>query len=245
MNLLLDYSLIEQKGLGEPKIDPRKQYNDRYNDTTTIYYKSHRVKRTDPITFEPLRTDLSFKFALMWDPNTGNRLENDPFGPLLFHPMNLLQHFYYSRLNGLWNEPKDGYEGYYGDAVGSGEDITLSRGIYPERYLFRLPIMDCYLKKGHNMNVTTMGPKLTEREVCQLDRLINKHWSNHTLYESIYKKIGSLFKLKCYYDVAISKDPINTDLSGLELGNREYILKQVDPNLCLNRIAVEAIKNMY
>jgi hypothetical protein len=245
MDILLDFSLVEQKGIGEAKIDPKKQYENIYDDTTYVYYKSHRVKKTDPITFDILKSESSFRFHDMWDPNTGYRTINDPFGPLCFHPMNLLQHFYHSRLNGLWIEPNDGYEGYYGDVVGAGEDIILSRGIYPERYLFRLPVPNCYLKKGSNMSIITMGPKLTNREICEIDRLINKYWSNHILYDTIYTKIGSLYKLKCYYDVAISMDPVNMDLSGLELGNRDYILKQEDPNMCLNRTAIEVIKNMF
>ena len=145
MDMLLDFSEIEQIGIGEPVIDPKKQYLDSYNDTTCIYYKDHRTKKTDPITFEKLKDELSFKFYQMWNPYTGNRYldQTDIFGPLVFHPINLLQHFYQSRLNGLWIPPVDGYEGYYGDAMGSGNDIELSRGTYPERYLFRLPISDC------------------------------------------------------------------------------------------------------
>jgi len=243
--MLLDFSSIEQKGVGEAKIDPKKLYDNSYDDTTCVYYKSHRIKITDPIMFDELKIKSSFKFSDMWDPNTGNRTGEDPFGPLYFHPINLLNHFYQTRLNGLWINPNDGYEGYFGDVVGSGEDITLSRGIYPERYLFRLPIPNCYLKKGHNMSIITMGPKLTNREICELDRIINKYWSNHEMYETIYTKIGSLYKLKCYYDVAIAKKPVDIDLSGLELGNREHILKQADPNMCLNRTAVEVIKNMF
>lgn len=245
MDILLDFSSIEQKGVGEPIIDPKKQYALMYDDTTCTYYKEHRLKRTDPITFDTLEAKSSFKFLDMWDPDTGNRTGIDPYGPLCFHPMTLLHYFYESRLNGLWINPNDGYEGYFGDVVGSGDDIAMGRGIYPERYLFRLPISNCYLKKGHNLSIITMGPKLTNREICELDRLINKYWSNDKLYETIYKKIGSLYKLKCYYDIAIAKDPVSMDLSGVELGNREHILKQENPNLCLNRTSVEILKNMF
>ena len=50
--------------------------------------------------------------------------------------------------------------------------------------------------------------------------------------------------MKHYYDVAISKDPLTFDLSGLEFGDKIFILKQANPNLCLNRLAVEKLKNM-
>lgn len=245
MDILLDFTDVEQKGVGEPIIDPQKLYLNSYDDTTCVYYKQHRIKKIDPIMFDVLNDKSSFKFSDMWDPNTGNRIGIDPFGPLYFNPINLLNHFYHSRLNGLWIESNDGYEGYYGDIVGAGEDIALGRGIYPERYLFRLPISNCYLKKGHNMSIITMGPKLTNREICELDRLINKYWSNDQLYERVYKKIGSLYKMKCYYDIALAQDPVNMDLSGVELGNGELMLKQENPNLCLNRTSVEVLKNMF
>lgn len=245
-DMLLNFSMVEQKGVGEPVIDPKKIYLATYDDTTCIYYKKHRSKHTDPIMFDVLKSkSSSFKFCDMWNPDTGNRIGIDPFGPLYFHPINLLQHFYWNRLNGLWVEPNNGYQGYYGDTVGAGEDIEMGRGVYPERYLFRLPISNCYLKKGHNMSIITMGPKLTTSEICEIDRIINKFWSNDQIYEKIYKKIGSLYKLKCYYDVAIAKDPINMDLSGIELGNREHILKQPNPNMCLNRNSVEILKKMF
>ena len=92
-------------------------------------------------------------------------------------------------MNGLWIPPENGYEGYYGDLVGAGEDIMIQcRGTYPERYLFRLPISNCYLKKNQKLSIITMGPKLTEREICLLDRLLNKYWTHHHIYNEFYKK---------------------------------------------------------
>lgn len=249
MDLLVDFSFTEQKGVGDKKEDPIKKYMELYDDTTCLYYKSHRVKKIDPITFDELTDTTAFKFAPMWDPFTGTRTNDDPFGPLYFHPMNLLQCIYTARLKTLWVEPSDEndglYEGYFGEGVGQGEDFEIvGRGIYPERHAFRLPIQNCYLKKGHKMTLVTMGPKLTDKEICELDRIIKKHWSRHHLYRKIYEKIGSLYKLKCYYDIAISKDPLSMDLSGVELGKREDALKQENPSMYLNRTAVEVMKNM-
>lgn len=250
MDLLFDFSSVTIPDTNKPKEekkDPKKEYIKRYDKTTIIDYKTLRIKKEDPIIYERISDDVAFKFPYMWDAYTGNRLDElDPYGPLYFHPINLLQYFYNSRLRSLWIAPsEDGYVGYYGDGVGQGENFEiLGRGNYPERYVFRLPILDCYLKKNHNNSIITMGPKLTDREICALDRLIVKYWSHHKLYESIYKKIGSLYKLKCYYDVAIAKTPLNMDLSGIDLGKREDVMKHENPNMYLNRLAVDAMINM-
>lgn len=243
--IIFDFTNLEQKEIGEIKIDPKRKYEIDYDSTTCVYYKSYRIKKIDPISFKRVIEESAFKYPHMWDCYTGNILGDDPYGPLYFNPINLLCHFYQSRLTGLWIPPENGYEGYYGDLMGAGEDITIQcRGIYPERYIFRVPIPNCYLKKNHNLSIVTMGPKLTDREICALDRILIKHWSKHHLFNKLYKKIGSLFKMKHYYDVALAKEPLKMDLSGLDLGNREYILKQDNPNLCLNRYAVEVLKKM-
>ena len=249
MNLFVDYSSVTQTGIGEKSVPVIKKYNNDYDNTTCLYYKSHRIKKTDPITFDELTNNNAFKFANMWDPYTGKRSSDDPFGPLYFHPINLLQHIYQNRLKGLWIEESDEengfYEGYYGEGVGAGEDFAIiGRGIYPERHIFRLPVPNCYLKKTHRMSLITMGPILTNREICEIDRLLTKYWSQHKFYTKIYKKIGSLYKLKCYYDIAISKSPLSMDLSGVDIGKKEDILKQSNPNMYLNRLAVEALKKM-
>lgn len=246
MDLILDFSNETQKGIGEEIIDPKKQYDQTYDDTTCVQFRSFRINRIDPMTYTELGETNVFKFAKMWDPYTGIRSETDDFyGPLYFHPINLLIYFYEYRLRGLWIETNDGYEGYYGDGLGAGEDFTIPcRGIYPERYLFRLPIIDCYLKKGHKLSLITMGPCLTDREMCEMDRILVRSWSNDYDYIRIYNKIGSLFKLKHYYDVAMAKKPLEMDLSGLELGDRDFALKQNDPNSYINRMAVEVLKKM-
>ena len=74
----------------------------------------------------------------------------------------MIRHYYKRRLKLLWNEPKDEsggfYQGYYGDAVGSGEEINIpGRGTHQELYLFRLPIDDCYLPPDSDLSVPTMG----------------------------------------------------------------------------------------
>jgi hypothetical protein len=55
--------------------------------------------------------------------------------------------------------------------VGSGENINIiGRGECPEKYLFRLPIIDCYLEKDYNKSIITMGPKLTIEEITALSQ---------------------------------------------------------------------------
>jgi hypothetical protein len=244
-NMMVDFTAVEQAGIGEIKLDPKEIYLNCYDDTTTVYYKAHRIKKTDPITYEELNDDTCFKFKYMWDPYTGKRLDEDPYGPLCFNPINILRHIYGIRLNKLWMDGEDGFEGAFSDGVGSGEDIEIpSRGIYPECHIFRLPVSNCYLKKTHKLSLVSMGPLLTNREICELDRLIVKKWTNSKFYRKIYKKIGSLYKLKCYYDIALAKNPIDMDLSCVDMGTREEALEQENPNLYLNFRAVEIIRDM-
>lgn len=249
MDIFVDFSNIEQDDIGKKKETYTSLYKDIYDKTTCLYYKSYRIKKTDPITFEELNNENAFKFSQMWDPYTGMRKEEDPYGPLYFNPMTILQHIYLQKLNNLWiddSDEKEGYyEGYYGESIGAGKNLEiLGRGIYPERYLFRLPIPNCYLKLDHNMNLITMGPKLTDKEIYTLDRLITQKWSHHKLYKTIYKKIGSLFKLKCYYEIAIAKKPTSMNLTGIDICKKSIINKQKNPDAYLNRMAIEMIKKM-
>lgn len=244
INMLVDFTSIKEEKIEDNK-KPKILYKQDYDLTTTLHYKLHRIKKTDPFTDEKLDEKTCFRFAFMWDPYSGKRLEEDPYGPLYFNPIYLLRHFYQMRLNKLWMDGEDGFEGAFSDGVASGEDIEIpSRGIYPECYLFRLPIPDCYIKNTHNMSIVTMGPKLNNSEICELDRLIVKYWSDNKYYNKIYKKIGSLFKLKCYYTIALAKNPTEMDLSGLNIGTREEALEQDNPNLYLSFRAVEAIRDM-
>ena len=253
MDIFVDYSSIEQKGIGVKQLDPKKLYMNEYDDITRVYYKKHRINHTDPITFEKMSENTSFKYPYMWDPYTGKILESDPYGPIYFHPMNLLIYFYNNRLKTLWEEQSvdnnGRWSGWYGSGVGMGEDFEIkSRGIYPERYIFRIPIQNCYLKKGHKLSLVTMGPKLSNSDICMLDNLIVTYWSKHKLYNNIYKKIGSLYKMKCYYDLAISLSPlqmyINLNNIDIDVPSKENIMKQKNPKTYLNEYAVEVLKNM-
>ena len=273
MNMFVDYSDVKQTNIGIKPIqitsNEHSKYSEDFDDTTCSYYKSHRLKKTDPITYEKLTDENAFKFPYMWNPYTGARSDKlDPYGPLYFNPINLLLNIYHSRLKTLWlvmggedddnngdnNDNGDGeeneenereiFEGY-GEGVGAGEDFEIiGRGIYPEQHIFRLPVPDCYLKKGHRMSLITMGPVLNSREICELDRLIKKYWTHRKEFNTIYHSIGSIYTLKCYYDIAIAKNPSSMDLSCVEIGNKNRVMEQDNPDTYLNRTAVDALRRM-
>tara|TARA_X000000950_G_C13907864_1_gene657694 strand:- start:2081 stop:2863 length:783 start_codon:yes stop_codon:yes gene_type:complete len=188
-----------------------KIYNER--DTKKVNnYKSYREEKIDPILLEklPLRgfdDSLLFKFEYKWNPYTGERYEiKDKDGPLYFDPNVLIHYFYTNRFNNLWidgyYENSDFIQGHYGDALGKFPDFEImGRGKHPEMYLFRLPIIDCYLEEGFNMMEVTMGPILTDKEVKKINTL-SKKYGDYFKKEFKYKR-PNLCKLKTLYDKAV------------------------------------------
>lgn len=225
--------------------DRSSSYDQDYEERTTEYYKTLRLRKMDPIVNIDLDDSNSFKFYWMWDPYTGERKEKDPHGPLYFDPDALIHYYYINRLKNLWNEPIDEtggyYEGYYDMLVGIGDNINVvGRGPCPEKYLFRIPIIDCYLEKDYNKSVITMGPQLTDEEAKEIDRLAQK---NHTNYKMMFKRQRpSLYEMKRQYDIAINKNP---DISHILDKNKEYTEEELK-NLKYkeNCKAVDKLKNM-
>lgn len=176
----------------------------------TIKYAQYRKEYIDPITLDSISpglidSDNVFKFYYKWDPYTGEKTEIDPLGPLCFDPHALMYFYYSNRLRHLWNQTtdEDGNVMYFfGDGVGNGDDFYLpSRGEHPDWYLFRLPIIDCYLGKDHNDQVVTMGPKLTKDEIKQLVKLASKSQKINSSYpKKNYKKLVTL-----YHDSIVKK----------------------------------------
>ncbi len=179
---------------------------------TEEYYKNLRKLKMDPISLEIVPYNIAFMFYYQWDPYTGERLGRDPYGPLHFHSIHIAYYFYKNRYRHLWVQPLDEgtdggyYGGYYSDGVGSGKDFNIkSRGSFPERYLFRLPIQNCYLTSYHNRQIPTFGPMLTDYEIIELDGILR---SLKKEYKNEYGKYPiSLVKLKSLYDAAICKEP--------------------------------------
>lgn len=228
-------------------------YKKDYDETTTKFYRTLRENKINVIMQENtgFSPEKAFCFKYQWDPYTGNILEQDPYGFLYFHPDDLIRYFYIKRLDKLWTDPVDlqhGYhiQGYYGEAVGSGEDIMIvGRGAYPESYLFRLPIFDCYLEKNHDMSLITMGPKLTLEDLMEIDSIAEKSYKNN--YKNQYgKKRPSLATMKILYDQAISKEPnLDNIIEYQNLKNKNISKEKLQEfRDKANRIAVDALRKM-
>lgn len=186
-------------------------YTMQYDNRTTQYYKTLRICHIDPILNMDVDEKIAFKFTSQWDPYTGERISDDPFGALYFHPATLIYYFYTHRLDGLWKDavdtPEGFYEGYYDMLVGSGEELeVVGRAKYTELYLFRLPILDCYLTSEHNKSFITMGPKLNDSEIDNLESLSQLPNIKKEYFEMFQRNIPSIKKMKSLYDNAISKN---------------------------------------
>lgn len=209
-----------------------------YDHQTSEHYRALRAQKMDPFEFIPLDDSTGFKFSAQWDAYTGERQGVDPYGPLYFNPDGLVWFFYLQRLNGLWVNSTGEYEGYYDNHVGAGEDIEIiGRGKFPEQYLFRLPISDCYLTKDHSLKFTTLGPKLTQSEIEEIDK------KARTFGNSFAKKYGvnrpSLVAMKKWYDQAISKIPAIENADKLTFEQKQIAWTKA------NRLAVEHLKAMH
>jgi len=185
-----------------------------YDKQTCVHYKKLRDQHIDPITLEPVDENKAFKYYFKWNPFSGDKGQIDSDGPLCFSPISLAKYFYMNRLKNLWSvavsDERGEQTGYYGNAVGNGPDFNIiSRGDHPEWYLFRLPIIDCYMPENGNDQFITLGPKLTEKEITEIHELAQKY------YKQEYKDLFSHKKGKQYgllylyneYQNAIDKVP--------------------------------------
>ena len=57
-----------------------------YNNNTTEYYYAIRKSKTDPLIEIEVEDSYAFKFVYEWDPYTGIRGKEDPYGALYFDP---------------------------------------------------------------------------------------------------------------------------------------------------------------
>ncbi len=91
--------------------------------------------------------------------------------------------------------------------MGAGINFTIkSRGSYPERYLFRIPIPNCYLTIDHNNQIPTFGPMLTNDEVDELNTLLQNQIKKY--YRNFDKKRLNLVLMKELYDKAINNNHV-------------------------------------
>ena len=150
----------------------------KYDKITTETYRVKRLLKIDPITDEIVPISHAFFYPHKWDPYTGEITGKDEVGPLVFNAINLYKYYFKNRFLGLWIPPttegREHYQGYYGNHLGAGKNIKIgSRGEHPEKYLFRIPVIDCYLPPSHNLSVITMGPLLSDSEINQIDNIIS------------------------------------------------------------------------
>ncbi len=140
----------------------------------------------------------------------------------------------------IWNPPQNQFQGYYGEYLGGGSSLEIkSRGTNPEKYLYRLPIIDCYLPLGHNLATITMGPKLTDEQIELIDGIVSKYHKNKNNFTP-------LKTLKEYYDNAICSESelaINSNAktwfksNNYKLDKKEHLEK-------FNRFNVDKLVNL-
>jgi len=190
--------------------------NIEYDKKTMEYYHILREQHICPLSkiqFTEKTDKNAFKFYDQWDPYTGNRTGKDPYGPLYFDVATLCHYYYLKRLDHLWIEEIDEgengglYEAIYDNGVGAGINFTIkSRGSHPERYLFRIPIPDCYLTTDHNNQIPTFGPMLTNLEVDELNTLLQNQIKKY--YKNFYKRRLNISLMKQLYDDAINDNHV-------------------------------------
>jgi len=218
-----------------------------FDETTTNYYKSMRERKLNIFTQEDdIDPNTCFQYPYIWDALTGEIIAKDPYGPLWFHPCELVYYFSEKCLIDLWHDEVDEtggvYEGYYGDLLGSGNNMFIKgRGYYTELYLFRIPIVDCYMPKGCNLSLITMGGKLELEDLQQIDNLMNKYHSK-TYLTKYKKKPPSLVKMKEYYDIALSSEPCLMSIGYSKDDEKNMSNEELKNNRF--RVNAEAVKNL-
>lgn len=205
-------------------------------------YQNLRYNLIDPILLLELplhnknKKDI-FYFKEKWNPFNGQRLNKDHDGPLAFDPCTLVHYFYVNRLKNLWIdetiENGEYFQGHYGDALGNGPDFEIKgRGKHPDWYLFRLPILDCYIEDNPTQAVT-MGPILSDEEIEEIYKL-SKRYNFKNIYG--YKR-PNLLKVKQLYDIAVNKVEYN-EIEGISENEINIIKFQI------NSEAVERLKKL-
>jgi len=220
--------------------DTNLEIKEKYDKTTNETYRIKRLFKIDPITDVKISKELIFEFKHKWNPYNGMRGDLDDIGPLCFNALNLYDYYYMNRYKGLWVNPQDGFQGMYGDMVGCGKTGHVkSRGVHPEKYLYRLPIIDCYLPQSHSLSIVTMGPELTEQEISQIDSIVLKFHPKKS-----NSKFASLTLLKYYYDCALnpSPDPESDDIKEFETKYPNLTPNEI--NQKYNRYWVDKLVNL-
>lgn len=212
-------------------------FDTKYDNTTNESYRIKRLFKIDPFTDKKISSNLIFEFINIWNPYTGLREGLDPIGPLCFDAINLYDYYYTNRYKGLWYPPVDQFQGYYGNLLGAGKSVKIkSRGTNPEKYLFRLPIIDCYLKPNHNYSVITMGPELTDQEISQIDMIVLKYHPKKSI-----ENFACLTQIKYYYDNALNSSPDSNSDEIIEMKKKYPTLNDAEINEKYNKYWVDKL----
>jgi hypothetical protein len=202
-------------------------YDLNYDNLTHTRYKVMRKMKTCPVCDDPVDTN-PFVVPNMWDSITGEFIEQkDPYGPLYFHPVCLIECFYHNRMNCLLSSELDEgaaggyYEAVPGDGLGAGEDMETSRGDYPELFLWRLPINDCYLEVGLSRSIPLKGPKLVRSDIVELKNIVKKlskkDWADR------FVVVPDILLMYDIYMEAISKNPNTSKITGAEGKDKKFL----------------------
>ena len=238
----IDFSSIIKNDTSNNSLELLKYGNEtvdeiKYDKTTNETYRIRRLYKVDPFTDQEIPTNMIFEFTEVWNPYTGLREKKDPIGPLCFNAINLYDYYYANRYKGLWNPPVELYQGYYGDFIGTSKSIRIkSRGANPERYLFRLPIIDCYLPITHKFSTITLGPELTDDEISKIDSIILKSHPKRSI-----GNFESLSRIKYYYDNALNPSPDPDSDEIIELKKKYPTLNNNEINEKYNRFWVDKL----
>lgn len=216
----------------------------RYNFNTRETLRMKRLSRRDIFNDELIQPEERFEYFDIWDAYTGKKTgKHDEFGPLCFNGFELCYFYYINRLNGIWNKPEGEYDGYYGELLGSGININIvSRGCYPERYLLRLPVIDCYVPEDAKHSHITMGPMLTNDEINKLDDILDYNYKNFN--KIICNSARPMAKIKFHYDEALNSNPDEFDLIYSDFVDEYPELEKKDIIEKYNRYHVDILRNM-
>ena len=244
----IDMNISKSKNSKKLKIDTNISKNkieidNNNNDLEKTFiidsYKKFRKKKIDPIMNTNIDYNLIFTYPYKWNNFTGEKNGIDENGPLNFDSHYLIYFFYKNRLNNLWNITDDNIDGYYGDAINNGSNFTINgRGNHPEWYLFRLPLIDCYIPKNFKYNYITMGPILNYDEIVEI---YNKSLlTKNKFYKRFKINLPNIIKIYELYHDAIREDSLlnffnNNDLS-------PQTIKSINSDFSKN--AIEQLKNL-
>lgn len=229
----LNFDEIDFSKLQIKSDDKKEKVVEKYDKTTMETYRIKRLLKVCPLSDNEVPVHLRFEYEHRWDPISGEIIEKDEVGPLCFNAITLYDYIFTNRFKGLWNPATDGYEGYYGDLIGLGNKLEIkSRGSNPEKYLFRLPIIDCYLHPEHNYSIITMGPILSDDDIKKIDDVVTKYHKNKNF-------LTTLSKLKELYDNAICDEPNSKEYEDFKEKNKnlsEYELKEKFNRMCVDKL---------